>query len=51
MINLAIFGTGRIGCVHAMNAASLSDVMLKYVVDPIESDGRRSVLECQALLP
>lgn len=45
MINLAVFGTGRIGYVHAMNAASLPGVKLKYVVDPVESDGRREVME------
>ena len=34
MINLAIFGAGRIGQIHARNAAALPELTLKYVVDP-----------------
>lgn len=34
MLNLAIFGAGRIGQIHARNAAALAELTLKYVVDP-----------------
>jgi myo-inositol 2-dehydrogenase/D-chiro-inositol 1-dehydrogenase len=32
--NLALFGAGRIGRIHAKNAAARSDLKLKYIVDP-----------------
>src|SRR5580704_3664099 len=34
MFNVAIFGAGRIGQIHARNAAALPDLRLKYIVDP-----------------
>ncbi|HWX27156.1 MAG TPA: inositol 2-dehydrogenase [Steroidobacteraceae bacterium] len=34
MINVALFGAGRIGRIHAMNAAARSDLKLKFIVDP-----------------
>ena len=34
MLNLAIFGAGRIGQIHGRNAAALPELSLKYVVDP-----------------
>jgi myo-inositol 2-dehydrogenase / D-chiro-inositol 1-dehydrogenase len=34
MFNLAIFGAGRIGQIHARNAAAMPEFRLKYVVDP-----------------
>jgi myo-inositol 2-dehydrogenase / D-chiro-inositol 1-dehydrogenase len=34
VINVAIFGAGRIGQIHARNAAALPQLTLKYVVDP-----------------
>ncbi len=34
MLNLAIFGAGRIGQIHARNAAAMPELTLKYVVDP-----------------
>ena len=34
MVSLAIFGAGRIGQIHARNAAALPELTLKYVVDP-----------------
>ena len=37
MIKLAVFGAGRIGYVHALNAAALPSVKLQYVVDPVPS--------------
>lgn len=40
MINLAIFGAGRIGRVHAVNAASHPSVRLKYLIEPIETPQR-----------
>ena len=35
MKNVAIFGAGRIGRIHAGNLAALSGVSLKYVCDPV----------------
>ncbi|MDP9839739.1 myo-inositol 2-dehydrogenase/D-chiro-inositol 1-dehydrogenase [Neorhizobium huautlense] len=40
MIELALFGAGRIGQVHAANAAAHPSIRLKYIVDPIESADR-----------
>lgn len=37
MIKLAVFGAGRIGYVHALNAASHPSVKLEYIVDPVPS--------------
>ena len=34
MFNVAIFGAGRIGQIHARNAAALPELSLKYIVDP-----------------
>jgi myo-inositol 2-dehydrogenase/D-chiro-inositol 1-dehydrogenase len=34
MFNVALFGAGRIGRIHAGNAAARSDLKLKYIVDP-----------------
>ena len=34
MFNVAIFGAGRIGQIHARNAAASPELTLKYVVDP-----------------
>ncbi|SCX29136.1 Inositol 2-dehydrogenase [Agrobacterium sp. DSM 25558] len=38
MINLAVFGAGRIGHVHAINASGLGSVQIKYLVDPIAGE-------------
>ncbi|WP_404404927.1 inositol 2-dehydrogenase [Pelagibacterium halotolerans] len=35
MIELAVFGAGRIGYVHALNVAAHPRVKLKYIVDPV----------------
>ena len=35
MKNVAIFGAGRIGRIHATNLAALSGVRLRYVSDPV----------------
>ena len=40
MIELAVFGAGRIGGVHGRNAACQPGARLKSIVDPIASDGR-----------
>jgi myo-inositol 2-dehydrogenase/D-chiro-inositol 1-dehydrogenase len=34
MFNVALFGAGRIGRIHAGNAAAATDLNLKYIVDP-----------------
>jgi myo-inositol 2-dehydrogenase/D-chiro-inositol 1-dehydrogenase len=34
MFNVAIFGAGRIGQIHARNAAAQPELTLKYIVDP-----------------
>lgn len=40
MINLAIFGAGRIGQVHALNAAASPATRVRYLVDPVAGDQR-----------
>ena len=40
MIDLAVFGAGRIGYVHGRNAAQQPGARLKYIVDPIASEER-----------
>lgn len=40
MIELAVFGAGRIGYVHGRNAAQQPGARLKYIVDPVASAGR-----------
>src|SRR5579862_2196146 len=37
MLNLAIFGAGRIGRIHGRNAVALPGLKLKYVIDPNRS--------------
>lgn len=39
-MDIAIFGTGRIGQVHARNLAAQPGVRLKYLVDPMASPAR-----------
>ncbi|WP_197435476.1 inositol 2-dehydrogenase [Agrobacterium vitis] len=43
MTNLAVFGAGRIGHVHALNAAALPSVSVRYLIDPVESTQRTSL--------
>lgn len=45
MIDVAVFGAGRIGYVHALNAAAHPHVRLKYIVDPIASAHRAELAE------
>lgn len=45
MLKLACFGAGRIGQVHAMNAAAHPDVQLAYLVDPIDTSQRETLAE------
>ena len=45
MIDIAVFGAGRIGYVHALNAAAHPNVKLKYIVDPIASAHRADLSE------
>ena len=45
MIEVAVFGAGRIGYVHALNAASHPRVKLKYIVDPVASAHRAELAE------
>jgi myo-inositol 2-dehydrogenase / D-chiro-inositol 1-dehydrogenase len=35
MKDIAIFGAGRIGCIHAANLAAMPGLRLKYVCDPL----------------
>lgn len=44
MIEFAVFGAGRIGQVHASNAAAHPSVRLKYIVDPLASDARSQLI-------
>jgi myo-inositol 2-dehydrogenase/D-chiro-inositol 1-dehydrogenase len=48
MFNLAIFGAGRIGQIHARNAAALPELSLKYVVDPNHSAAEALALQTAA---
>lgn len=41
MLAVALFGAGRIGAIHAANAAAESRLALKYVVDPISAAAER----------
>jgi myo-inositol 2-dehydrogenase/D-chiro-inositol 1-dehydrogenase len=41
MAAVALFGAGRIGAIHAANAAAHPGLTLKYVVDPIASAAER----------
>ena len=41
MINLALFGAGRIGAVHAANMAAHDSIHLKWVVDVIEASAEK----------
>jgi myo-inositol 2-dehydrogenase/D-chiro-inositol 1-dehydrogenase len=41
MAALALFGAGRIGAIHAANAATHPGLSLKYVVDPVADAARR----------
>ena len=43
MIDLAVFGAGRIGSMHGRNAGGQPGARLKYIVDPIASEGRASL--------
>ncbi|MBO9436985.1 Gfo/Idh/MocA family oxidoreductase [Ruegeria sp. R13_0] len=44
MIDLAVFGTGRIGQVHTKNLAALPGVRVKYLVDPIASPAQDDLI-------
>ena len=35
MKNIAVFGAGRIGRIHATNVAALPGVSLKFICDPL----------------
>lgn len=41
MLQLCLFGAGRIGAIHAANAAAHPDVSLRYVVDAVPEAARR----------
>ena len=43
MTELAVFGAGRIGQVHALNAAAIPSVRVRYLADPVVSDQRDSL--------
>ncbi|WP_138471749.1 inositol 2-dehydrogenase [Poseidonocella sp. HB161398] len=43
MIELAVFGAGRMGQIHARNAALHPAVHLKYIADPVASEARDAV--------
>ena len=43
MTTLAVFGAGRIGRVHALNAAALPGVSVRYLVDPVAGPGRHDL--------
>src|SRR6186713_2446139 len=43
MADLAVFGAGRIGQVHALNAGTIPSVRIRYLVDPVEGAQRDSL--------
>lgn len=43
MIELAVFGAGRIGRVHALNAAGHPSVRVRYLVDPVAGEAREGL--------
>ena len=43
MTELAVFGAGRIGQVHAINAAAIPSVRVRYLADPVAGDPRDSL--------
>ena len=45
LIEIAVFGAGRIGQVHALNAASNPSARLKYLVDPVAGSQREALAE------
>ncbi|MBS0365940.1 MAG: inositol 2-dehydrogenase [Proteobacteria bacterium] len=48
MFNIALFGAGRIGRIHARNATSTPGLKLKYIVDPDRQAAGRLAGECGA---
>ena len=50
MAAVALFGAGRIGAIHAANAAAHPRLVLKYVVDP-DADAARRVAEAHGAQP
>ncbi|WP_108259967.1 Gfo/Idh/MocA family protein [Mangrovicoccus ximenensis] len=44
MIELAVFGAGRMGQIHARNAALHPGLNLKFIADPIDSPARDALL-------
>jgi myo-inositol 2-dehydrogenase/D-chiro-inositol 1-dehydrogenase len=48
MANLALIGAGRIGRIHAANAAATAGVSLKYVIDPVDAAARTLAAEAGA---
>jgi myo-inositol 2-dehydrogenase / D-chiro-inositol 1-dehydrogenase len=49
MFNVALFGAGRIGQIHARNATAHPDLRLKYVVDPNPKAAAPLAESCGAL--
>lgn len=45
MTELALFGAGRIGQVHGLNAAHHRGVRLRYIVDPVAGEGRDALAQ------
>ncbi|WP_353476590.1 inositol 2-dehydrogenase (plasmid) [Salipiger sp. H15] len=43
MVQLAVFGAGRIGQIHARNAAAQPGLHVKYIVDPLEGPAREDL--------
>jgi myo-inositol 2-dehydrogenase/D-chiro-inositol 1-dehydrogenase len=47
--NVAVFGAGRIGRIHAANVAALPGVHLKYICDPLADAAAQSLASGQAV--
>lgn len=51
MIEIAVFGAGRIGQVHAQNLTGLPGVRVKYLVDPVPTEARDALLARSGAAP
>ncbi len=48
MFDIALFGAGRMGCIHARNVAAHPALRLKFIVDPFAAQAESLAAECGA---
>jgi len=49
MFDIALFGAGRIGCIHARNVMAHPALRLKFIVDPFATQAESLAVECGAM--